>query len=58
VRLGFTWDDGKAERNLQDHRISFLEATDAFYDPNRVELFDEGHSNSCESRRAEMAKAL
>jgi hypothetical protein len=24
--------------------VSFEEAADAFFDPNRVELFDEGHS--------------
>ena len=44
MRHGFTWDDDKADRNLQDHGVSFDEAADAFYDSNRVELFDEGHS--------------
>lgn len=44
MRDGFTWDDDKAERNLQDHQVAFDEAADVFYDRNRVELFDEGHS--------------
>jgi len=44
VRRGFTWDNDKAERNLHEHEVAFDEAADAFYDPNRVELFDEGHS--------------
>ena len=44
MRHGFTWDDEKAEQNRHDHGVSFDEAADAFYDPNRVELFDEGHS--------------
>jgi uncharacterized DUF497 family protein len=44
VRDGFEWDDDKADINAQMHGVSFHEATDVFYDPNRVELFDEGHS--------------
>ena len=44
MRTGFAWDDDKAEQNERDHGVSFDEAADAFYDPNRVELFDEGHS--------------
>jgi uncharacterized protein len=44
VRHGFTWDDEKADRNLESHGVSFDEAADVFYDSNRVELFDEGHS--------------
>ena len=44
VRDGFTWDDDKADKNFSDHDVVFDEAADAFYDPRRVELFDEGHS--------------
>ena len=44
MRRRFTWDDDKAEQNHRDHGVSFDEAADVFYDPNRVELFDEGHS--------------
>ena len=46
MRHRFTWDDDKAEQNHRDHGVSFDEAADAFYDPNRVELFDEGHSEA------------
>jgi len=41
---GFEWDEDKANRNLEDHGVSFEEAADVFFDPARVELFDEGHS--------------
>ena len=34
----------KADRNLRDHGVGFEEATTAFNDQNRVEGFDEGHS--------------
>ncbi len=44
MRYGFTWDDDKAQQNIRNHGVSFDEATDVFYDPDRVELFDEGHS--------------
>ena len=44
MRRGFTWDEDKGEKNLRYHDVAFDEATEAFYDPNRVELFDEGHS--------------
>jgi len=44
VRDGFEWDEVKADTNSRIHGVSFDEATDVFYDPNRVEIFDEGHS--------------
>ena len=31
---------------MRDHGVSFDEATAVFYDPDRVELFDEGHSEN------------
>ena len=31
--LLFVWDEDKARRNLQKHRIYFEEATEAFFDP-------------------------
>jgi uncharacterized DUF497 family protein len=40
----FEWDDDKAKRNENDHRVSFEETRGTFLDSNRVELFDEGHS--------------
>ena len=44
MRGGFEWDETKADANFRTHSVSFEEAADVFYDPNRVELFDEGHS--------------
>jgi len=42
----FEWDDDKAERNENDHEVSFKEARGVFLDPNRVELFDKSHSKN------------
>jgi len=44
MRNGFEWDEAKAKTNSATHGVSFDEAVEAFYDANRVELFDEGHS--------------
>ena len=39
------WDDHKAERNAGDHDgVTFTEAQSVFQDPERVELYDEAHS--------------
>jgi uncharacterized DUF497 family protein len=46
---GFEWDEDKAEHNESNHDVSFMEARGVFLDANRVELFDEGHSEE-ESR--------
>ena len=43
---GFEWDEAKSERNRRKHGVGFEEAVSAFEDPNRVEGFDEGHSQS------------
>ena len=40
----FEWDDNKNQQNIDKHGVSFEEATKAFSDPNRLTLFDEGHS--------------
>ncbi len=42
----FEWDDDKAEKNLRDHGVGFEEAATVFDKPNRVEGFDEGHSEN------------
>jgi uncharacterized DUF497 family protein len=42
--MRFEWDAGKASRNLAKHRISFVEATEAFADANALEGFDAVHS--------------
>ena len=39
------WDDDKAERNAAEHDgVTFMEAQSVFQDPERVELYDEEHS--------------
>ena len=42
----FEWDAAKAERNDRNHGVGFDEAATVFEDPNRVEAFDEGHSEN------------
>ena len=41
----FEWDSDKARRNLQKHKVSFEEAAMVFADENRIERFDEEHSD-------------
>ena len=33
----FEWDEEKAKTNLEKHGISFVDAIEVFYDPNRIE---------------------
>jgi hypothetical protein len=40
----FTWDAGKATRNLEKHDVSFEEAATVFADPNALEWEDLEHS--------------
>ncbi|MCX8089464.1 MAG: BrnT family toxin [Verrucomicrobiae bacterium] len=40
----FEWDDAKAASNLAKHGVSFVEAVEAFADPQRVILPDLRHS--------------
>ena len=39
------WDDDKNEKNFLKHRIYFEEAARIFLDDNRLEFFDELHSD-------------
>ena len=39
------WDDVKNERNFKKHRIYFEDAAWVFLDENRLEYFDELHSD-------------
>lgn len=41
----FAWDDDKAELNRKKHAISFEDAAQVFADENRIERFDEEHSD-------------
>jgi hypothetical protein len=40
----FDWDPDKAKANERDHRVSFDEAKEVFFDPNAVDQFDPDHS--------------
>jgi len=40
----FEWDEKKNIANVEKHGVSFEEATKVFDDPDRMTLFDEGHS--------------
>ena len=42
----FAWDEGKAERNLGKHGVSFAEATTAFADPLSLTIADPDHSEA------------
>lgn len=39
------WDDKKAELNVKKHRVYFEDAARVFLDENRIEKFDELHSD-------------
>ena len=41
----FTWDAGKATRNLRKHGVSFEEAATVFADPDAFEWEDLEHSH-------------
>ena len=48
--MEFEWNDGKAERNIQKHGISFEIAARVFRDPNHAD-FDASHPEDGETRR-------
>lgn len=41
----FEWDDEKARKNKEKHGISFELAAKVFGDENRIEVYDEIHSD-------------
>ena len=41
----FQWDSEKAELNWQKHTVSFEDAALVFADENRIERFDDEHSD-------------
>ena len=41
----FEWDSDKAALNWQKHTVGFEEAAKVFDDPNRIERFDDEHSD-------------
>ena len=44
MTIEFEWDATKAKTNLAKHRISFEEATSAFYDALSITIADPDHS--------------
>ena len=39
------WDDEKNAKNIRKHGLSFETAAYVFADPNRIEIYDEMHSD-------------
>ena len=46
----FIWDEKKSQANLKKHGVDFNDAVRAWYDPDRLDFFDEGHSSDMEIR--------
>lgn len=43
--INFEWDEEKAKINIKKHGISFEIAAKVFLDENRIEIYDDEHSN-------------
>jgi len=41
----FIWDEDKNRVNLKKHGVDFNDAVRAWYDPDRIDFFDEEHSS-------------
>lgn len=41
----FEWDDDKEQTNIRKHKLDFTTAAYVFDDENRLEIFDESHSD-------------
>ena len=41
----FEWDDNKAEINWKKHKVLFSVAARVFFDDDRIEDFDDEHSD-------------
>jgi len=48
--IRFTWDEEKNITNIRKHGISFIEAAKVYFDPVRLEFYDEEHSTLDEER--------
>lgn len=42
--MDYEWDETKAARNLDKHRVSFEEAVTVFGDPLYIDFYDPDHS--------------
>jgi uncharacterized DUF497 family protein len=45
METAFEWDEEKNAINVMKHGISFDEAKTVFFDPLRIDLFDQDHSD-------------
>jgi uncharacterized DUF497 family protein len=50
--MKFTWDENKARKVREEHKIDFNKIKDVFDDPFAVEFTDETHSTDAEVRFA------
>ena len=48
--IHFEWDESKCQANLKKHGVDFNDAVRAWYDPDRLDFFDEEHSSETETR--------
>ena len=48
--IRFTWDEQKNIINISKHGVSFDEAAKVYFDPERLELYDDKHSTMSEER--------
>ena len=46
----FDWDEEKNQKNIIKHNIDFETAAHVFADNNRIEIYDEAHSDIDEDR--------
>jgi uncharacterized protein len=46
VHGSFIWNEDKFQKNLEIHGVDFLEASEAFFDPDRVLIKDHTHSQN------------
>ena len=44
-KTNFEWDEEKDRENQEKHKVSFIEAQQAFFDPHRVIVEDMTHSS-------------
>jgi len=46
MSLTFEWDESKAQKNFQKHKVNFDEAKTIFYDPFLLTFSDKFHSDN------------
>lgn len=44
--MKFEWDDNKEQKNIAKHGLDFSTAVLVFGDENRIEMYDEAHSET------------